>query len=97
MDVEYFSNLLHQMENITTRDEVEGRQNQSSRKSLKKETAARKRKSIKLNCTFKTTSGLPVFVGKNNKQNDYLTNRKAQNNHLWFHTKDIPITRRYRT
>src|SRR5699024_11238252 len=39
---------------------------------------------------FKTTNGLTVLVGKNNKQNDYLTSKKAQNNHLWFHTKDIP-------
>lgn len=31
-----------------------------------------------------------ILVGKNNKQNDYLTNKRAQNKHLWFHTKDIP-------
>src|SRR5699024_8126863 len=39
---------------------------------------------------FKTSNGLDVLVGKNNKQNDYLTSRKSENNHLWFHTKDIP-------
>ena len=30
-----------------------------------------------------------VFIGKNNKQNDYLTTRLARKNDLWFHTKDI--------
>jgi len=93
MDVEYFSNLLHQMENITTRDEVEEvRQELIEQKIIKERNRDKKKKKvnkIKLH-EFKTTSGLPVFVGKNNKQNDYLTNRKAQNNHLWFHTKDIP-------
>ena len=33
--------------------------------------------------------GFSVFVGKNNKQNDYLTCKLAKQNDLWFHTKDI--------
>lgn len=33
--------------------------------------------------------GYTVFVGKNNKQNDYLTCKLAQNSDIWFHTKDI--------
>lgn len=33
--------------------------------------------------------GYTVFVGKNNKQNDYLTCKIAQNSDIWFHTKDI--------
>ena len=93
MDVEYFSNLLHQMENITTADEVEEvRQELTEQKIIKERSRGKKKKKtnkIQLH-EFETSNGLPVFVGKNNKQNDYLTNRKAQNNHLWFHTKDIP-------
>ena len=30
-----------------------------------------------------------VFIGKNNKQNDYLTTKVANDNDYWFHTKDI--------
>lgn len=33
--------------------------------------------------------GYTVFVGKNNKQNDYLTTKYAHANDIWFHTKDI--------
>ena len=33
--------------------------------------------------------GYTVYIGKNNKQNDYLTCRLAQNSDIWFHTKDI--------
>lgn len=34
-------------------------------------------------------SGYTVYVGKNNKQNDYLTTKLAKPYDLWFHTKDI--------
>ena len=30
-----------------------------------------------------------VYVGKNNKQNDYLTTKFAKKDDIWFHTKDI--------
>lgn len=33
--------------------------------------------------------GYTAYIGKNNKQNDYLTCRLAQNSDIWFHTKDI--------
>lgn len=33
--------------------------------------------------------GFSVFVGKNNKQNDYLTTKFAKKDDIWFHTKDI--------
>lgn len=37
-----------------------------------------------------TTDGFSLLLGKNNRQNDYLTCRLAQNKDLWFHTKNIP-------
>ena len=33
--------------------------------------------------------GYTVYIGKNNKQNDYLTTKLAKKTDLWFHTKDI--------
>ena len=33
--------------------------------------------------------GYTIYVGRNNKENDYLTNKFANKNDLWFHTKDI--------
>src|SRR5699024_1408470 len=55
----------------------------------KKTNKKKKKTGVTLN-EYKTSNGLRVLVGKNNKQNDYLTNRHAQNNHLWFHVKDMP-------
>ncbi len=37
-----------------------------------------------------TQDGFTLLIGKNNRQNDYLTCRLAQNKDLWFHTKNIP-------
>jgi len=40
--------------------------------------------------TFETEDGFKIYVGKNNKQNDYLTLKFAKKNDLWFHVKDAP-------
>ena len=33
--------------------------------------------------------GFTLYVGKNNKQNDYITTKLGKNEDIWFHTKDI--------
>ena len=37
-----------------------------------------------------SSDGTDIIVGKNNKQNDYLTNKLAARDEIWLHTKDIP-------
>ena len=39
---------------------------------------------------FTSSDGFKILVGKNNKQNDYLTLRIADPEDLWMHTKNIP-------
>ena len=39
---------------------------------------------------FTTSDGFTVLVGRNNRQNDRLTLKTANNNDVWFHTKNIP-------
>ncbi len=39
---------------------------------------------------FELENGDLIFVGKNNKQNDYLTFKFASNRDLWFHRQDYP-------
>lgn len=39
---------------------------------------------------FTTSDGFTVLVGRNNRQNDKLTLKTANNNDIWFHTKNIP-------
>lgn len=40
--------------------------------------------------SFTTSDGFTVMVGRNNRQNDRLTMKLANNNDIWFHTKNIP-------
>ncbi len=40
--------------------------------------------------SFTTGDGFTVLVGRNNRQNDRLTLKLANNNDIWFHTKNIP-------
>ena len=40
--------------------------------------------------SYVLSSGRKVLAGRNNKENDWLTLKKASSTDLWFHTKDIP-------
>ncbi|NLA58268.1 MAG: fibronectin/fibrinogen-binding protein [Firmicutes bacterium] len=39
---------------------------------------------------FWSSDGLEILVGRNNRQNDYLTFRIANPDDMWLHVKDIP-------
>ncbi|OXS62331.1 hypothetical protein B1A99_00215 [Cohnella sp. CIP 111063] len=39
---------------------------------------------------YTSSEGVAIYVGKNNTQNDYITNRLASSSDTWLHTKDIP-------
>lgn len=40
--------------------------------------------------SYKSPSGFEILIGKNNRQNDLLTFRTANDYDLWFHTQEIP-------
>jgi len=40
--------------------------------------------------TFLAKSGAEILVGRNNKENDYLTFKLARPDDLWFHAQDVP-------
>lgn len=39
---------------------------------------------------YTAESGKKILAGRNNKENDWLTFKKASSTDFWFHTKDIP-------
>lgn len=67
------------------RDELKDAGYLKAKKSNKKQ-----KKTISKPHYFKSSDGTDIRVGKNNKQNDELTLKKARNNHYWLHAKDIP-------
>ena len=39
---------------------------------------------------YLSNSGFEIYVGRNNKENDFLTTRLADKSDIWLHTKNIP-------
>lgn len=69
--------------------------NSFSKKNLFKKKASKKPKKMTTNkfVSFNplkfNIDGYTIYVGRNNKENDYLTNKFANKNDIWFHTKEI--------
>lgn len=72
-------------ENVVFKDSIG--KNQKTTKM--KKTKLTKNKEVSFNPIKYTFDGYTVFVGRNNKENDYLTLKFANKTDLWFHTKDI--------
>jgi predicted ribosome quality control (RQC) complex YloA/Tae2 family protein len=58
------------------------RQTKSQTKRMKKREFSPRR--------FITKNGWEILVGRNNKENDYLTFKFAHPDDLWFHAQDVP-------
>ena len=93
----YLESLIQEMDNCTSVQDIDEVYNEISENLLfntNQKSKQSKNKNINnenmLKNYIKTKiDGYDVFVGKNNKQNDYLTLKVANENDMWFHTKDI--------
>lgn len=93
-EIQYIDSLLQQLDNASLSDIDEIReelieQRYIRARATKKTRKAHKQKKPQLHC-FQSSEGIPIYVGKNNTQNDYLTSRLAHSTDTWLHTKDIP-------
>lgn len=90
-EIGYFEQLLQQIENVREDDLEEIREELREEGYLRKQRRPRRRKIKKPKPQlFKASDGTHIFVGRNNRQNDYLTHRLAHRDDIWLHTKDIP-------
>ncbi|MBU5271178.1 Rqc2 family fibronectin-binding protein [Staphylococcus caprae] len=90
-NIDYFSNIEQQLDHITVDDIDDIRDELADQGFMKQRKNHKKKKNAQIQLqTYRSSDGDTILVGKNNKQNDYLTNKKAQKSHIWFHTKDIP-------
>ncbi|MGE7850131.1 Rqc2 family fibronectin-binding protein [Bacillus paramycoides] len=91
-EILYFDSLLQQMEAASSKDIEEIREELAEEgyvRSRKKKNAKKKPTKPILD-KYLASDGTEIFVGKNNKQNDYLTTKFARRDEIWLHTKDIP-------
>ena len=91
-NIAYFETIEQQLQHITVdeideiRDELaeQGFMKQRRQRYKKKQTAIRLQ-------TYLSTDGDTILVGKNNKQNDYLTNKKRINHIYGFIQKIFQV------
>ncbi|WP_243289929.1 NFACT RNA binding domain-containing protein [Bacillus sp. FJAT-47783] len=92
-EVDYFDRLIQQLETAAPKDLEEIRDELAEGGYLKRKgkgTLKRKKQGKPELETYVASDGTEIIVGKNNKQNEYLTNKLARRDEIWLHTKDIP-------
>lgn len=90
-ELDYFETLLQQVEMATPDDIDEIREELIENGYMRKRRSKKKEKKKKMVIErYESSTGIPIAVGKNNKQNDYVTFKLASRHHTWLHTKDIP-------
>jgi predicted ribosome quality control (RQC) complex YloA/Tae2 family protein len=96
-EIDYIESVVYELECAKTVHDIDTIYTEFSEEFLGKNISStnKKKKQVK-NKTEETFSpitfnidGYTVLVGRNNKQNDFLTLKYAHSNDLWFHTKDI--------
>ena len=86
---------LNQLEDFVNRsnsisDLEEIREEMVDNKLIKKKGRNKKKSKPSRPFHYKTENGSDIYVGKNSKQNDYITLKVARKEDLWFHVKDSP-------
>ncbi|GAB6929732.1 NFACT RNA binding domain-containing protein [Paenibacillus sp. JCM 10914] len=92
-EIQYLESLLQQLAHASLNDIDEIRDELIQQGYLRDRSrkVKKKKKNDKPTLHVYTSSeGIELYVGKNNLQNEYVTNRLAASNDTWLHTKDIP-------
>lgn len=92
-EITYMETLLQQLGNASLADIEEIRDElveQGYLRSRVKRGPKRKKTAKPTLMCYTSSEGVSIYVGKNNTQNEYLTNRLASPSDVWLHTKDIP-------
>lgn len=88
-DISYFETLMFQVENAEKSDLEEIKEELVNAGILKEKIKINKKKN-KNSYFVINYNDAAIYVGKNNIQNDTITNKLARRDYLWFHAKDIP-------
>lgn len=87
----YLDEVMRQLEQASPSDIEEIREELMDQGYLKKRAKAKAKKESKPKPeAYISSDGTAISVGKNNKQNDFLTFKLAKRTDTWLHTKDIP-------
>ena len=97
-ELNYIESIVYELENSICLEDVQDIFEEISENVVFKERLKKKEKKKKVNKKKKHNNfapieyeveGYKVYVGRNNKENDWLTLSFANKTDIWFHTKDI--------
>ena len=90
-EVTYLRSVLEELERAQTDAELEEiRRELQDGGYLRRDTGKKKMKQAKLPpLRFVSTDGYPIYVGRNNRQNEELTFRLARKDDLWLHAQKV--------
>lgn len=86
-EIIYFDNISTQINDANASDLEEIKEELIKYKYLKDKIEKKYKKTKYTIINYNENS---IYVGKNNTQNDAITNKLAKKEFLWFHAKDIP-------
>ena len=89
---DYLENVLVQIQqaDIEDIDDIKAELQDQGYVSKDKQKLKKRAKSNSKPRRYKSSDGVMIYVGRNNKQNDQLSLKQAAKNHWWLHTKNIP-------
>ena len=90
-ELRYLESVLEELSRAQTEQELEEiRQELQAGGYVKQDPARRRVKQAKLApMRFESTDGYPIYVGRNNRQNEELTFRLARKDDLWLHAQKV--------
>ena len=91
LELDYLRSVLDELNRAETEAELEEiRQELQAGGYLRSDGNKRKMKQAKLKpMRFESTDGYPIYVGRNNQQNDELTFRLARKDDIWCHASKV--------
>ena len=90
-ELNYLQSVLEELNRAQSEQELEEiRQELQAGGYLRAETGRKKVKQGKLPpMWFESTDGYPIYVGRNNRQNDELTFKSARKDDIWCHASKV--------
>ncbi len=91
-EIVYLESVLDSIERSTSLFDIAQIREELTEAKYIKSQLSRKKQTQNTNTFKECTSieGYKILIGKNNRQNDYLTTVLASKTDLWFHVKNIP-------
>lgn len=91
VELEYLKSVLEELSRAQTEGELEEIRGELQEGGyLRAETGKRRPKQAKVQpMRFESTDGYPIYVGRNNRQNEELTFRLARKDDVWCHASKV--------